>query len=258
MKNIIIVGYPKSGNTWITRLTAELVGCPVSGFWQERHSEIAKEGGDRVSDYRCYKAHHQLNEINLEINSNSGSIHLLYVLRDPRDIAVSGANYFNFDKINLIEQLFRKINKRKLYLSLFPIAETYQINRMSRAIIQGDKTLHKWLKISWRNHYKPYLDAGVLFVQYEKMLSSPYGECEKILNYLGIQRDSAFIDKVINNQSFAKKKERFEKMGDKSQKSFLNVGKSGQWKAKLSQKQKDIFLEHLREELLFFGYETDI
>ena len=44
MKNIIVVGYPKSGCTWATRLVAELVGCPVGGFWQSDKKEIAVEG----------------------------------------------------------------------------------------------------------------------------------------------------------------------------------------------------------------------
>ena len=56
MKNIIVVGYPKSGSTWITRLTAELVGCPITGFWnQSNQNEIAREGQDRTSDFRCFK-----------------------------------------------------------------------------------------------------------------------------------------------------------------------------------------------------------
>ena len=63
MKKIIVVGYPKSGCTWATRLVAELVGCPVAGFWQSDKKEIAIEGEDRVSDFRCYKSHHQLAEL---------------------------------------------------------------------------------------------------------------------------------------------------------------------------------------------------
>lgn len=31
-KRIIVTGYPKSGNEWVSRLIAAVVGCPVSGF----------------------------------------------------------------------------------------------------------------------------------------------------------------------------------------------------------------------------------
>ncbi len=63
-KKVIIVGYPKSGNTWITRLTAELLNCPVKGFLYEKdNNEIAIEGLNRTSIYECYKSHHQYNEL---------------------------------------------------------------------------------------------------------------------------------------------------------------------------------------------------
>ena len=36
MKNkVIITGYPKSGNTWLTRLIAEALDSPVIGFYNE-------------------------------------------------------------------------------------------------------------------------------------------------------------------------------------------------------------------------------
>ena len=43
--NIVIAGYPKSGNTWLTRLVAEVLKCPVVGFLEQpQNNEIAIEG----------------------------------------------------------------------------------------------------------------------------------------------------------------------------------------------------------------------
>jgi len=46
----------KSGNTWLTRLTPQLIGCPVKGFCaQQENNHIAMEGKERKSDYRYFK-----------------------------------------------------------------------------------------------------------------------------------------------------------------------------------------------------------
>ncbi|HLC16083.1 MAG TPA: hypothetical protein VJL89_07640 [Thermodesulfovibrionia bacterium] len=52
-KTIFVVGYPKSGCTsfslWLTSLVAELLECPVKGFWEEqKDNEIAIEGQERT------------------------------------------------------------------------------------------------------------------------------------------------------------------------------------------------------------------
>ena len=57
-RRVLVVGYPKSGNTWLTRLTAELLGAPVKGFWREPQSfELAVEGSARSSEIEVYKGH---------------------------------------------------------------------------------------------------------------------------------------------------------------------------------------------------------
>ena len=55
-KKVVVVGYPKSGCTWLVRLVAELIQCPVTGFWGEPDNpEIAIEGTERKSDFEFSK-----------------------------------------------------------------------------------------------------------------------------------------------------------------------------------------------------------
>ena len=212
-KNIIIVGYPKSGNTWITRLIAELVDCPVVGFWKSNHKELAVEGKKRNSDFSCFKSHHQLNELGVKIDNIQ--THVIYVIRDPRDIVISGADYFKCDRFHKLAQLFT-INPKVqsfYYKTIYKIInlENWRINKMIGAVLYGDRLVDYWCRIPWKNHYIPYSACNVLFIKYEDMLSSPMNECRNILNYLNLYRDDAVIAQAVDNQSFDKKKALFIK-----------------------------------------------
>lgn len=70
MKNrIIVCGYPKSANTWLTRLAAEIVGGSVAGFWCEPfNNDAAIEGLERESDFQCFKAHHCAHDMEQTFN----------------------------------------------------------------------------------------------------------------------------------------------------------------------------------------------
>lgn len=257
MKNIIIVGYPKSGSTWLTRLTAELVNCSVYGFWKAQHKEMAEEGKDRKSGFKVFKSHHQLYE--LRNYSEFCKKKIIYVIRDPRDVAISGANYFKFNREKVIRKITKKVPIGKNYLlkALLRIlnGEQYRIDQMMNAIFFGAGDVDHWLRISWKDHYTPYMDNGLLFIRYEDLLSSPERESERILSYFNLNRDIAYIKKAIGNQSFEKKKEFFIKNAETAKASFMRVGKSAQWKQKLTEKQKDKFIEKLSNELYDLKYE---
>ena len=88
-ETVFVVGYPKSGCTWLTRLVAELLGCPVSGFLGEKsEDDMALEGQGRVSTYRVVRAHQQWTELEPHLNAHTK---VIYVVRDPRDATISGA-----------------------------------------------------------------------------------------------------------------------------------------------------------------------
>lgn len=257
MKNIIVVGYPKSGCTWVTRLVAELVGCPVAGFWQRSNkNEIAIEGGDRVSDFRCYKSHHQLAELGVRPNDPGASI--VYVLRDPRDIALSAANYFEFDRYPKFAALFRSVPRgEKFYRHTFaPLlaSENYRLERMTEALLHGSPTVHNWVSVSWRDHWRPYQEARVPIVRYEDLLATPEDESLRILRYLGIERTSEQITTAVRNQSFAEKKEALLRMGETGRAKFLRVGKSGQWRERLLVHLQARFAEEVGSELASWNY----
>lgn len=259
MKNIIVSGYPKSGNTWATRLIAELVSCPVAGFWHREQYEIAREGVDRKSDFRCFKSHHQLHELGIDNISHEHFI--IYVIRDPRDVAISGANYFEFVRFKLIADLFKKTSVGEwLYFKIinkFLCPEGFRISEMINAVLHGSKDVHGWCRVSWKTHYKAYMEGGYLFLRYEDLLIAPENECKRVLSYLGLDRSDSQIKAVIENQSFERKKERFLQNGKTREAKFLRVGKSEQWKRILSKKQKEKFKQLLREELTHFSYSVD-
>lgn len=266
---IVIAGYPKSGNTWLTRLVAELIGCPVAGFWREPDNpEIAMEGLERVSPYTCYKSHHGYST--LERDSRSYPMRYLYLVRDPRDIAVSGANFFMLGRPYLwwLKQgLWRLTHRYQHYLcverwlrhsplpeSLYRDGPKRRLARMVHTLIHGDRRTNFWCVNSWRHQVQPFLDHGCFIVRYEDLLEQPHRECDRILQYLGVERSPEAIERAIAAQSFDNAKARFRQRQDRRRDQFLRRGRSGQGQQLLSPAQLDALESAAAEPMVQLGY----
>ena len=243
-RKIIIVGYPKSGNTWLTRLTAELVGCPVAGFlYAYRQDEIAVEGQERESPYVVYKSHHQLSELTAEDRSNAD---IIYVIRDPRDVYLSGINYFklrffrrvNWSKLGKLAPVFRDADG--LINSLY-----HRINvkrAVRRAVLYGDERVNRWCRTSWGEHVHPYLATeNVLKVRYEDLLNEPEAVSASILQFLDLPPTPSHITKAVERQSFARVRNKFTAAGETEKAAFLRRGEAEQWREGMPGKHRARF-----------------
>ncbi|NNC84988.1 MAG: hypothetical protein HKN75_02835 [Bacteroidia bacterium] len=251
-QKIIIVGYPKSGNTWITRLVAELVQCPVVGFLYSDLFETAIEGLDRQSEYECYKSHHQWHELNDEDKQNAK---IIYVLRDPRDISISGRPYFfawqslietgkNTLPIRLINWLYRAT----------PFADAKAQQLMNKAIFYGEEKVHQWCKVSWNDHLTPYLEKdNVLKIKYEDLLDDTFNGSKNILNFIGIKKNEEEIKEAIEYQSFYKASKRHKKHNS-DMASHFGQGKKEQWRIQMKNSEINEFASNLGDTLKTLNY----
>ncbi|MGI9345593.1 MAG: sulfotransferase domain-containing protein [Gammaproteobacteria bacterium] len=290
MYDILIAGYPKSGNTWLTRLTAELADCPARGFWgQKSHIDGSEEGENRQSDFRCFKAHHTYAKMLDHVTERP--IKVIYVVRDPRDVIISSAHFFNFrdffaNEFNWREQtrpplakvshindglaalhfprtgIFDVLHTQELLprdfyrIFMAPTLNslTYKISLIMTGVLFGNPSLHSWTNVSWQEHIQSYRNTDCLFIQYENMLQDAPKECRKICTYLGIERTDAQIQQAVDNQSFEKKKAFFESQGEWNKSAFLRQGRHGQWRGILKPSQTRLIRRVLRKEMAALNY----
>lgn len=257
-KNIVVCGYPKSGTTWLSRLVAELVECPLQGNWgfpEQQAQDV--EGLQRISEYACYKSHHQLAEL-------TGGIHgaphkIVYILRDPRDVVISAYHHFRSRTPAANEAHGASLRSRVLHSAIAQsmrgaIPARFRRRRLVNAVINGCPSVNAWFGVSWRQHYQSFMEAGIRLVQYEQLLERPFDTCRGILSDLEIDREDWRIRAAIENQSFARRKRQFEREGDWEQYRFLRKGSYGYWRVELSAKEKKLFAEALGNDLRQLSY----
>jgi Sulfotransferase domain len=260
-KRIIICGYPKSGNTWLTRLTAEIVGCSVVGFWCEPFiEEDAIEGQERVSDYQCFKAHHNIREMEHTFaHYGNSSEKIIYIVRDPRDVVVSASHYFSFAKPLRYGMLYHLMSLvpygSSLYYKLFH-TQQYKLDSFTRTLIEGGGSREiRWLRTPWKDHVVGYLNSSSLIIRYEDLKTEPLREAKRICEYLNIERSNEQLSESIHNQSMENKKKMFLDEGKLKDASFLRKGTSGQWKKSLNAENIKRINETLNDLLMQLNYQ---
>ena len=241
MSDIIVVGFPKSGNTWMARLVGEILNSPVVGLLNFSRP-IAMEGEGRPGIHAVYQLHTKpvhnesspplINQFKFNVDSWADE-KVIHIIRDPRDIVVSA--HFYWDRQDMSESI--DMVERGTY----PIGH--------------DRWAHyvrAWGSVNSSNLYH---------IRYEDLLSDTHSQLIDIVNFLGF--GTAFdIDEIIKRQSIYEKRKQIEKDGDSRQwgknvqLKCLRKGISGDWKNHFTYKMRAIACGYWQPELELFEYES--
>ena len=231
--DVFLVSYPKSGNTWIRFIIANLVKSnpdeeidfysvaryiPELGVHDHFLAELPKP--------RIIKSHQLFNEYFKSV---------VYIIRDPRDVYVS---YYHYLKRRLpSNQNFSDFLREK---TLFP----------SR----------------WHSHVQSWVDTPNVkhLLRYEDLLVDPESEIIRLLNSLDgkMSFTIAEIKEAIKKSSFSNMKEIEQKKGRyflngdarKIATPFVRKGTHGDWKNYFSKSDEEFLLKEAGDLMYRFKY----
>ncbi len=267
-----LASYPKSGNTCVRIFLANLIlnepepvsferlasVCPgeAQEVWFRPFTDrpVSELSRDEIAKLRCraqtraagltkniipFKTHNYLGEdCGQPLIAMEATRAAIYILRDPRDVALSSTAHFGV-----------------------PLGETIDIMSRDGALGRPAPGMVYEALSSWSIHVKSWTQRrhGKLHVvRYEDLLDDPYGEFGKIARKLGITTEEARIRRAVGHASFKtlRQMERETGFNERSESSekFFRSGRSGGWKEKLTSEQaKRIERDH-GEQMKRFGY----
>jgi len=272
-KNIFLASYPKSGNTWMRAIIANLYNfdkefnlktlksiplLSIKKNFDEFENKIYSDNNvldfDWVSQniIECQKIlNNKSNHLNIfkthsvrhkkftNENVNAGFI---YIIRDPRDVVISFKNFSgkSLDKI-INELLFEKKNIINTN-GAHELLSTWELN-----------------VLSWLN----YKTVPRLIIRYEDLKVNIKEVVIKVIEFLNkthrikLNLSDADIDQIIENTNFNNLKKIENKYGfDESseQSRFFRSGTSNQWKDILSKTKLKLIENNLETLMKHFNY----
>ena len=278
LKNLIwIASYPKSGNTWMRSILTALIYSKdgrfdfnllpnidqfetlknfnfvkdidindynsldqlksVSKYWQNAQENIKSE---ELVFFKTHSANY--NHQNLKYTNPNKTRGCIYIVRDPRDVAISYSKFIGHNIDDTIEYMMGA--SRQIW---------NQEKRIGIILSRWDYHISSWLN----------LESPKKFIRYEDLLSKTESVLKELIDFLvttlsvKINNAEEKIKNIIETTSFdiLKNKEQQTGFKEASKSSpFFRSGKSKQWETVLNRKQIDKIEKNFSEYMIKFNY----
>lgn len=268
-----IASYPKSGNTWMRLLLASLraggsapsfdarIGfAPVTSHFADAEAILDVEPTDLTPDELAELRHDMAMLVAREARepqfrkvhdawglTPSGrplfppqvTLGSLYLVRDPRDIALSWAHF----------------SGRTVDETIGFLAKPSQLSKLPPRVSQTVQQLS-----TWSGHVLSWLEAEPrpLVVRYEDMLADPADALTKAARHLGLDTDPETVVRAVAATRFdrlqAEEEEKGFEMGQIKGRNFFRRGEAGGWRDVLTPEQAERIVSDHGEAMERLGY----
>lgn len=273
-----LASFPKSGNTWLRLLLANLLSSdddpvninriplnnpasvdqgPIEDMTLVDASLLTREEADLLrtrvieshaagATERLYlKVHdaYRMNGAGEPVLGRGAGRVVLYVIRDPRDVAVSFSHHSNV-----------AIDKAISWLNLPDLTLSGACDRWMRQLPQ--------LTLDWSGHVDSWTgqrDLPVHVLRYEDLQADPVGTFGAAAAFLGLDASPSAVERAVRRSDFAElqRQERQAGFVERSPKSiapFFRAGRAGAWKEVLTPAQQQAIVAAHQPVMARFGY----
>jgi Sulfotransferase domain len=226
--DIIVVGYPKSGNTLFQNLICGVVyNIDVREMPQKLVGHLVPD----IMAYPYYQRYFNPTYFKSHYLPQPEYRKVIYLVRDGRDALVS--NYH-----------FRRAAGLK--------EDWYQLLQNLPRSQFGE----------WHNHVEEWLrnpyQAEMMTIKYEDLMTKPLEEMVRFIQFVGIERSKDKLQVAINNAHFDNAQRREELFGMPKNfpqdKRFVRRGKIGSYKDEMPENILALFMEEAKATLEKLGY----
>jgi len=238
--DFFIVSYPKSGNTWVRFIVANMLYESKEISFNNIEKLIPdvyinrERAFNSLSEPRFFKSHEYF---------DPRMKNVIYIVRDPRDVAVS--LFFYLKKIKSIDK-------------------DEDINSFINKMLRGDYDAKFG---SWGDNVGSWYGSRnklrrILFVKYESLIKNTKNEYERIADFIGKKFSDIELLEIIaktsfNNMSNLEKSDSDWKPNKNSDKSisFVRSGKEGEGRKMIQANMQEDIFDIWQEQIKLAEYE---